>query len=289
MDLEYNDDELASLGGESDSDPNEATRWPAVRALGVAASAGAAQFLMEEVIAGWSTDRRTALTPLGPLEQHQRSFAAAVGSGATAAELLGDIPLVQRAADGSYQLHDLWRDALVAHHRSSDVSNTLERLGRLLLAEQRFVDAAEIFQVAESERGVADAAEQLVSMPFILIASNDLERMLDIVNAVIPDSAIPGTGCKRDPAGTIGDERLAVEGFRACGPGGGRTGRRRRRDPRTAAGDQPVGDHRCGGDPRMDWERAAELTARYASAHCTRRSWPGISSLALSAMSIWPR
>ena len=212
VDLEYNDDELASLGGESDSVPNDAARWPAVRALGGAASTSAAQFLIEEVIAGWDPDRRTAVTALAHLSSINDAFAVAASSGATAAELLGDIPLVQRAADGSYQLHDLWRDALVAHHLSSDVSSALERIGRLLLLEQRFVHAAEIFQAAHSERGVADAAERLVSMPFIMVSSNDLERMLEIVTASLSDSAIPELVASAI-AGTIGDERLAVEGF----------------------------------------------------------------------------
>ena len=46
------------------------------------------------------------------LTRYDDIVAAAVGRRVPASDLLADLPLVQRADDGSFQLHDLWRQTL---------------------------------------------------------------------------------------------------------------------------------------------------------------------------------
>ncbi|MGB0112432.1 MAG: BTAD domain-containing putative transcriptional regulator [Ilumatobacteraceae bacterium] len=212
VDLEYNDDELMSLGTDMGSELSDASRWPAVMALGGVSGSSPATFLIEEVVASWEPAQRDALTALAHLAAIDDSVAAVVIDGATAAQLLRDVPLVQQAADGSFQLHDLWRDALLAEPPTVEARRALERIGQVLLSDERIVEAAEIFQAAGSTAGVAAAAERLVAKPFILVHSQSLERMLEIATASLSESIVPELVAGAI-AGRNGDEHVAVSDF----------------------------------------------------------------------------
>jgi len=227
-DLEFDDGELAQIHHEPLLALGEAARWPAVSALtAIAAPVGPVEFLVEELISAWPTDRRVVLTALAHLADVDDSAARAASDGAwDATSTFAGLPLVHRSSSGTYQLHDLWRQALTGTYRADrkpEVADALIRVGDHVLGAGRYIEAADLYRAAGARERLGAAIEAFAGQPFMLVPASDALRMTAIARDALGEA--PTTellGCVH--AAIVGDERAAAEGFAAVAEGARRVG-----------------------------------------------------------------
>ncbi|MGH9034040.1 MAG: BTAD domain-containing putative transcriptional regulator, partial [Acidimicrobiia bacterium] len=137
-DLTFDDDELARFAAAREVAPElfGAVRWPAVAELVVVAGRDAAtEYLWEEVLGGLDPSVVDAVARLQPFGEIDDELAAAVtGTGRSATELLGDLPLTERTPEGALRLHDLWAPALGQRLDRKTRRQALIRGAEILLA-----------------------------------------------------------------------------------------------------------------------------------------------------------
>lgn len=192
--LAYDDDELQARGSTpTASVPDDAARWPAMAALAEAgAISGAAQFVIEEVVADWSPERFATVAALAHLDDVDDAVAtAAARSTVTAAELLAALPLVQRLPSGTFQLHDLYRATLTdpavweRHGQTAAVVDALGAVAATLLERGDAAAAVELFAAAGAIDGTRAAALAVAALPFLTISAAAVHRCADAVRRVV--------------------------------------------------------------------------------------------------------
>lgn len=223
-DLEFDDAELVTAVGDRSGDAteiDEAARWPALASLTRRTTlTGPMEFLLEEVTGGLEPDRLVALRALAHLADITDDVARAASAGRWgAAEILDGLPLVQRGADGDFQIHDLWRQSLApgdaAEPLPADVAEALVRIADVRLEHRATIDAARLYGAAARPDRVTAAVAAFASDPPMMSSSSDLRRMLEIARAAIPghlltrllEASVSVTGNEREAA--AGMERLA--------------------------------------------------------------------------------
>lgn len=214
-DFEFDDEELdLATGGTLSS---EIARWPAMTALGRADLPDASvDYLLEEVGSSLGPDRLAALTALSYLREVDDELAsAAAGTVTQAADLLADLPLVLRSPTGSFQMHDLWRQALARDDtlRGAE-ARALSRVAQVSAERGRYVLAAEQFLHAGDTEGVRRTALAFASQPLMFAAAVDLRAM-----AKLTGRALPGEPLARLLAATVpltGDELTSAAAFQGA-------------------------------------------------------------------------
>jgi DNA-binding SARP family transcriptional activator len=120
-DLAFTDVETAALAEVVGTDESrlaglaELAGWPSLIRLSLSAPFGSApQFLLEEIVAVLPSDDRDALLALGILGWGTPSDVETVAGGGPVdlGRLADTVPLIHRADDGWYGVHQLWEDAV---------------------------------------------------------------------------------------------------------------------------------------------------------------------------------
>jgi DNA-binding SARP family transcriptional activator len=215
-DLAYDDDELdRAVPGYEQLDPAVA-RWPAMVALlGTGPASATVDFLLDEVAGALGRDRLPALAALSHLRTVDDGIARAASDGRfDARDLLDPLPLVQRTADGVYQMHDLWHDALVHGDLSPDAATALSRVAEHLVDRGRSREAAELQVVAGDREGLERAVGAFVRQPLMSLHAADLRQMAGIAAAHL--SGRPLVAVLDASLGVLGDERASAQAFEAA-------------------------------------------------------------------------
>lgn len=210
-DLEFDADEadLATHGAGA----SDLARWPAMTKLLRDDRPGAsADYLLEEVATSLGPTTRTTLTALSYVRRvDDEAATAAAGERTSAAHLLADLPLVLVSNDGSFQLHDLWHEALVGDRPiDGDVSAAVSRLAEVEFSRGRLLGAAELFAAAGDDEGLNRAAIEIVSQPLIGSAAAQY-RALDALTTPLGDD--PLAMLVRSTLPMTGDEVVSAELF----------------------------------------------------------------------------
>lgn len=181
--LRFDDDELGAVTGadpsQHDEPVDETARWPAMATLANGSPGGVTvEDLLDEVATSLGDAGRDVLTALTLVDDLDDDVVRAATDGhASADEILGHLPLVQRSARGSYRLHDLWRQTLV--ERRTLTENTRAALVRI--AELRLPDdpirAADLFAHAGEPKGVARAASTFAARPYLTTSVAELRAI----------------------------------------------------------------------------------------------------------------
>ena len=210
-DLAFDDEEVDRvLPGVGDP---TVVRWPAMATLlGGGRDGDTVDFLLEEVVTALDEERVAVLAALAHVRTVDDDLARAASKGEyDAAELLGQLPLVHRTAVGTFQMHDLWREAFAAAHRGPAVSRALGRIAEHRQAEKLHLEAAELFAAAGDPDGVGRAAEALAIRPLMFATVGDLRQMAALASSTIPDRPI--TAVLRASVAMTGDERASAAAF----------------------------------------------------------------------------
>lgn len=181
--LRFDDDELVVVTGDEPTGHEEpvddTARWPAMAALANGAPDGVTvEYLLQEVAGALGEAHRAVLAALSLVDDVDDEVVGAATDGrATADEVLGNLPLVQRSARGSYRLHDLWRQALVDRQPLSDgAGSALVRIAELRMPSDP-IRAAELFAHAGDRRGVARAASTFAARPYLTTSVAELRAI----------------------------------------------------------------------------------------------------------------
>lgn len=208
-DLAFDDDEvdLAAPGTGVDA---SLLRWPAMATLAADGRGGdTVQFLLEEVASSLGEERFALLSALAHVRTVDDDTARAASKGEhDAAELLGQLPLVHRTADGAFQLHDLWQEAA---HLGPLTRAALVRIAELRFDERRYREAAELFVAAGDVDGVARTAEAFALHPLMFVSVGELRQMAALTGTTVPDRPI--TAVLNATVAMTGDERASAERF----------------------------------------------------------------------------
>ncbi len=194
----------------------DVVRWPAMASLLAAGSADATvDFLLEEVAGAFGTDRLATLTALSQLRTVDDGIARAASDGASdAADLLGELPLVQRTAEGAFQMHDLWRDALVHGPLDRAASAALCRVADHLVDRARHLEAAELFLVAGDRGGFERSVRAFAGQPLMVLNARDLHHFARLTSEQLPGRAL--TAVLAAAIDVLGDERTSAAEFEAA-------------------------------------------------------------------------
>lgn len=177
-DLAFDDLELGELLGEVRGSFDPVSRWPAIVALELGSGvAGPIDYLLTEVAAGVDGAHRGALFALAHLDEVDDPAALAATEGKLDAEqLLADLPLVHRSDNGTFRLHDLWRDSLAADRLADDVRSALARVASQRLTSDP-VEAAALFARAGATDDVERALVTTAARPLVTASVEDLRRI----------------------------------------------------------------------------------------------------------------
>ncbi len=215
-DFSFDDDELdVAVPDQGDLDRSIA-RWPAMAALLATGSASATvDFLLEEVAGSLGGERLATLTALSHVRTVDDGIAlAASGDQADAATLLADLPLVQHTSEGAFQMHDLWRDALVHGELDEASREALRRVAAHLQGRGWFREASELFVAAGDLDGAEEAVRHFARQPLMVLAASDLREMAALTNRHLGDR--PLADVLEGTLGMLGDERASAEAFEAA-------------------------------------------------------------------------
>jgi DNA-binding SARP family transcriptional activator len=190
--LELDDEEFDEMVGGRRDAVDRSQRWPAMVALELGSGVvGPVEFLMKEVATAIGSERLPALAALAHLDEVDDAAVLAATDGATdALGLLADLPLVHQSEQGTFRLHDLWRDSL----RSGDGPDpqTVAALARI--AEERLerdpVAAAELFRVAGHHEGIEQAIHVVARTPLVQASVADLQRLGGVAATSIGDRPV---------------------------------------------------------------------------------------------------
>jgi DNA-binding SARP family transcriptional activator len=191
-DLAFDDQEVVeACPGQEHIDP-AITRWPAMAALLATGSAAATvDFLLEEVAEALGGDRLATLTALSHVRTVDDGIARAASDGTQdATDLLDQLPLVLGSGAGTYQMHDLWRDALVHGDLSDAAAAALSRVAGHLLERGDYREAAELFATAGDLGGVERTLRTFVTQPFMFHRATDLRQLAALAAEVLPGRAL---------------------------------------------------------------------------------------------------
>jgi LuxR family maltose regulon positive regulatory protein len=159
--MAFSDDELgrfAGLRGVSTDRMAGWGRWPALVELVASAGAPVArEFLWEELLGTMEPERRQALAVLAAVgEADHATLGEALGRPVDLDELVADLPLVLRGADGTSALHALWAEPLADELDAFERRAALERAGRHLRSRDDLSGAFTLLARAESWTAVRD-------------------------------------------------------------------------------------------------------------------------------------
>jgi len=223
-DLAYDDEEVDRAAPDRVGRDVELSRWPALAAMaGRRPTTDSVDFLLEEVIAGLEPSRRGWLTALSLVRTVDDELAAAAtGAGTGAAELVGSLPLVQRTANDAFQLHDLWRDALLRAPIGAEAASAVRRVADQLRRRGRLLDAAEVSAAADDVAGLEEALLGIASQPIAVQRAADLRHAVVLARAGLGDHAL--TTVLEAYSGVLDDERASAEAFEAAAAAAGASG-----------------------------------------------------------------
>lgn len=223
-DLAFDDEELVEVHADerghrraiAEADPaSDPARWPALVALerqhGPVAPA---DFILEEVAGALGAVRRSALAAVACLHDIDDDVVrAASDRQLTAQQLFDGLPLVHRSPAGTYQLHQLWREALVP---GDDVVGDAEVAAALMrVASQRRaanpVESAELSARAGDTEGVEAAAVFLAGRALMFTFTSELRRMSEVCERLLPSH--PVTQLVRAALLVNTDEQASAEAF----------------------------------------------------------------------------
>jgi DNA-binding SARP family transcriptional activator len=191
-DLAFDDDELdLAFPGGGHLDPAVA-RWPAMASLlATGSSSATVDFLLEEVAEALGGPRLASLTALSHVRTVDDGIARAASDGRhDAADLLDRLPLVLDSGAGTYQMHDLWRDALVHGELPPEAAAALGRVAEHVLDGSRYREAAELFAAASDLAGVERALRTFVTQPYMFHSATDLRQLEDLATRLLPGRPI---------------------------------------------------------------------------------------------------
>ena len=172
-------------------------------------------YLLSEVAAGlgdWAAPVLAALSMLRHVDDD--IVAAAVGRRVPASDLLADLPLVQRADDGSFQLHDLWRQTLATPSLDPAAATVLAAIAEHSLGRGDVVLAARQFASAGERDGLARSAMELLARPLTSISAVEMRGIHGLCAEMLGDD--PVTSMLDASIVNTGDERLSSEAFEAA-------------------------------------------------------------------------
>lgn len=187
--LSFTDAEIKTLSaqeldpGDAERD-DEALRWPAQLAL---AQRGGRheqiRYLREEVLAALSAERADALAAISLLGPCGDALLETLSLASTSvAEVVRDLPLVDRYETGEVQLHDLWGEALEGRLDAQTQLTLLAAAARFHLSHERHLAAIVLAaQAGDSEllRSAAIAHARLPTMNVNSTTTAEILRVLD--------------------------------------------------------------------------------------------------------------
>ncbi|MGH9050585.1 MAG: BTAD domain-containing putative transcriptional regulator, partial [Acidimicrobiia bacterium] len=167
--MAFSDDELsrfAGLRGVSADRMAGWGRWPALVELVASAGAPVArEFLWEELLGKMEPERRRALAVLAAVgEADQATLAAALERPVELDDLVADLPLVLRGADGTCTLHALWAEPLAGELDAVERRGVLERSGRHLRSRRDLGGAFTLLAGAGAWTAVSDVVRDACSL-----------------------------------------------------------------------------------------------------------------------------
>lgn len=212
-DLEFDADEMDRLGADTEPD---AARWPAWSSLARhhdRHGGAGAEYLREEIVPTLEPDDIATLTALSVLRYvDDRIVTAAAGRATSAAALLDDLPLVHHDGDGSFQLHDLWRQALVPPGPLPEVpASMVARVAEHQLEAGDAVGAAELFSIAGDSDGLRRAGVAMLALPLTGMAASEMRQVRDRCRELLPHDPI--TTMLDASIVMTGDERVSAARF----------------------------------------------------------------------------
>ncbi|HRW36699.1 MAG TPA: BTAD domain-containing putative transcriptional regulator [Aquihabitans sp.] len=216
--LRFDADELARFGALHDLAPelvDDLPPWPALAALtGRIGTRASMAFLWEEVLADLDDRRRRLLAAVAPLGLLDDELVAALGDDqlATVDALVEDLPLVERASDGTARLHDLWGEALAAEG-GPEVDRLRCAAGDLLAERGDLALAAEAYALADAHDRFEGLVLRVAHRPSMWTELAEIGRILDLLPA--PLRARPSGRYLEAARAWASDERLAIARFRA--------------------------------------------------------------------------
>lgn len=183
--LAFNDDELDEFARLRDVDVAQLDRhgWPALVELEAHAGVrGAQEFVAQEVLGELPEERVVALGRVGLHDTIDDELVARVTDfDGTAAQLLDALPLVTQAADGNWNLHDLWRSVLTERLSSEDRRASLVAGAQILRSRGRLREAiAETVAAGDDDATLELLAEFARDLPVALPIS-DRRVVLDLL------------------------------------------------------------------------------------------------------------
>jgi len=228
-DLRFDEEELQRFGMLHDLEPGlvaDLPPWPALATLtGILGHRASMAFLWEEVLASLRPTQRRVLAALARLGTLDDDLVRSLGEEQvpTVDALVADLPLVERADDGSARLHDLWAEAL-----TSETGPEVDHLRRLAgdhLAERGdLARAAEAYALAGASDRFHNLVLRVARRPAMWSELAEIDRILEL----LPDQlrAQPGARYLEAARAWSSDERLAIALFRAAADEAAKLGER---------------------------------------------------------------
>ncbi|MCC5953907.1 MAG: hypothetical protein JJU45_17570 [Acidimicrobiia bacterium] len=192
-DLAFDEDEALRVFGSRAADGLAPTDWPVLANLmGDTSGDAAVTYLLEEVVSTLDGTSLAAIAALVDLRQVTDELVHAATGGWTSAEqFLAGLPLVHRSPDGTFQLHDLWRAALKRlPDPDLDTSAAVERVAEVLEEQERFVEAAELYERVEDLSGLEAVLERFAARPLTFADPVQLRRLAAVAGANLPESPV---------------------------------------------------------------------------------------------------
>lgn len=150
-----------------------------------------ADFLWEEILASYETDRLTALRRAAVLDELDAELIDAITDGAFDPEtLLTGTPLVDRSDDGTYRLHAILREALIARLEPGERRKTLAVAADAERKRERFPRAVELYVQSGDPIGALETARAFALAPTIVQTLDAVSTTQRIARAIDPDAAV---------------------------------------------------------------------------------------------------
>lgn len=150
-----------------------------------------ADFLWEEILAKYDIDRLTALRRAAVLDELDGVLVAAITDGAFDPEtLLVGTPLVERSDDGTYRLHAILREALLARLEPGERRKTLAIAADAERKRERYPRAVELYEQSGDPIGALETARAFALAPTIIQSVDAVHTTQRIARSIDPDAAV---------------------------------------------------------------------------------------------------
>jgi DNA-binding SARP family transcriptional activator len=218
QDLRFDGEELERFGALHELDAGlveDLPPWPALTTLtGLIGKRASMAFLWEEVLANVEPGHRhliAAVAQLGPIDDE---LVSSLGDDRVRSvdELVAGLPLVERSADGTARLHDLWAEAL-AGERGPEVDALRCIAGDVLAERGDLARAAEAYALADAHHRFEGLVLRVAHRPAMWSELAEIGRILDLLPAPLRDR--PSARYLEAARSWASDERLAIAWFRA--------------------------------------------------------------------------